>query len=267
MKTRKLQTALVTGATSGIGLELARLFAKDGFNLVLVARDELTLGRVADETRTLGAQAVTVIAKDLSYPRAGEELFLDTSQMGIEVDILVNDAGVAHRRKFADSDLENDLEIVYLNIVSLMSLTKLYLKGMLERGGGKILQVASVASYLPTPLLAVYGASKAFVLSFTDSLINELKDTPVTVTALIPGPTRTEFFIHAGMEDSKAATEDPEDPAKVALIGYQALMAGQHHAAAPGVTREIVMSGLLPNSYLAAQARRQVERTGRKQKP
>jgi uncharacterized protein len=258
----KLKTVLITGATSGIGLELARLFAQRKMCMVLVARDELSLSHVADELRSLGAASITIIAKDLSYPRAAEEVFLETSQAGIEVDVLVNDAGVGHKGKFSESDLEYDLEIVYLNIVSLLTLTKLYLKGMLERKRGKILQVASIASYQPTPLLAVYAASKSFVLSLTDSLINELKETGITVTALIPGPTDTGFFEAAGMEHTRAAIDHPEEPALVARIGFDAMWEGRHHATAPGVTKEIVLSSLVPNSIVASMARKQMEEAG-----
>jgi uncharacterized protein len=259
MNKDKIETVLITGATSGIGLELARLFARDGYRIAIVARDEFTLEQVAEELRTTGASNVHVFAKDLSFPRAAEELYLETTMAGIAVDILVNDAGIGQHGKFIETPLEKDYEIIHLNITSLVTLTKLFLKPMLERNKGRILQLASVASYQPTPLLAVYAATKAFVLSFTDSLINELRDTAVTVTALIPGPTDTDFFHKAGMENTKAAQDDPENPRKVAETGYKALMAGRQHATARGVKKEIVKSSLLPNDVIAASARKQME--------
>jgi len=253
------QTVLITGATSGIGLELARLFAAGGYQLALVARDEFTLEQVAEELRGEGAKKVTTFVKDLSFPRAGEELYLETTMAGITVDILVNDAGIGQHGKFHETPLEKDYEIIHLNITSLVALTKLYLKQMLERRNGKILQLASVASYQPTPLLAVYAATKAFVLSFTDSLINELEGTGVSVTALIPDSTETDFFHKADMENTLAALNDPEDPKVVARIGFNGLMSGKHHAVAPGVKTQIVKSSVLPNDQVAASARKQME--------
>jgi short-subunit dehydrogenase len=253
------ETVLITGATSGIGLELARLFAEDGYQLALVAQDEFTLEQVAEELRLKGAKKVTTFAKDLSFPRSGEELYLETTMAGITVDILVNDAGIGHYGKFQETPLEKDYEIIHLNITSLIALTKLYLKPMLERRKGKILQLASVASYQPTPLLAVYAATKSFVLSFTDSLNNELEGTGVCVTALIPDSTETDFFHKADMEYTPAALDDPEDPKVVAKIGYKGLMSGKHHAVAPGVRKQIVKSSVLPNDRIAASVRKQME--------
>jgi short-subunit dehydrogenase len=253
------ETALVTGASSGIGLELARLLAKDKFKLVIVARDEQTLNKVAEELRDLGSPKVTVVSKDLSQPRAAEAVFADTSQAGIDIDVLVNDAGVGQHGLFHEISLDRYQEIINLNITALVTLTRLYLPGMLERKKGRILQLASVSSYQPTPLLAVYAATKSFILSLSDALVNELKDTGVTVTALIPGPTDTDFFREADMETTKAAQNHPEDPAVVAKIGYEALMKGQHHATAPGVKKEIFMSSITPNESVAAKARKLME--------
>jgi short-subunit dehydrogenase len=259
MKALKKAAVLITGATSGIGLELAKLFAKDGNDMVIVARDEQTLNKVSDELLKLGAGKVTVISKDLSLPGKAEEVFMETSQSGIEIGTLVNDAGVGQRGLFSDIPLDKDLEIIHLNIISLLTLTKLYLKEMLERKSGRILQLASVASYQPTPLLSVYAATKAFVLSLTDSLGNELKDSGVSITALIPGATDTDFFNKADMENTVAAHHDPEDPALVAKIGYEALRQGKLHATAPGVKKEILMSSLSPNKRVAEKARKQME--------
>ena len=253
------RTALITGATSGIGLELAKLFAKDNYNLVIVARNEESLGRVAVELNNLGAGKITVIAQDLSIAGAAAEVYKITSEQNIAINVLVNDAGVGERGLFSETNLEKELAIIQLNVSSLVHLTKLYLKDMLKRNEGRIMQVASISAYQPTPLLAVYAATKAFVLSFTDALINELQDTKVTMTALIPGATDTDFFKKAGAEYTKAAMENPEDPEIVAQYGYDALMKGEHHALAPGVRSQILMSTVMPNENVAAMAREQME--------
>lgn len=252
------ETVLITGASHGIGLELARLFAADGYRMVIVSRDEEQLNRVAVEFKGLGAQDVIIIPKDLSEREGAEELYRETQSQGIHVDILVNDAGVGQHGKFIDNDLGKYLDIIQLNVASLVSLTHLYLQQMRIKNKGRILQLASVASYQPTPLLAVYAASKAFVLSFADALRNELADTGITVTALIPSATDTDFFENAHMEHTKAA-QDPEDPKVVAQIGYDCLLKGEPHAYAPSVRGQILMSSMLNNQAVAAQARKQME--------
>lgn len=253
------KTVLITGPTSGIGFELAKLFAEDNFNLVLVSRDESSLNKTAVYLNGLGARNTTVIAKDLSKAGAAQEVYEETQKKGIEIDILVNNAGVGERGLFLENDLEKELAMIQLNITSLVHLTKLYLKDMRKMGEGKILNLASVASYQPTPMLAVYAATKAFILSFTDALVNELKNENITLTALIPGPTDTEFFKNANAENTKAAQDDPEDPAVVAKIGYQALLNGDTHAVAPGMRMMIVMSTALPNQKVASKAREYME--------
>lgn len=252
------ETVLITGASHGIGLELARLFAADGYRMVIVSRDEEQLNRVATEFRGLGAADVVVIAKDLSEPQGATELYQETKRRGISVDVLVNDAGVGEHGKFIDNDLQKYLDIIQLNVCSLVSLTHLYLQDMRIKNKGRILQLASIASYQPTPLLAVYAATKAFVLSFSDAVHNELSDTGITMTALIPPPTDTDFFENAHMEHTKAA-QDPEDPKEVAKIGYEALLKGEAHAYGPNVRGQIVQSSLMPNRTVAAQARKQME--------
>lgn len=255
-----VKTALITGASSGIGYELARLFSIDKYNLVIVGRDENILEDIAEELTLLGSPSITVIHKDLSITGAAAEVYEETRDKGITVDILVNDAGAGVHGFFAETDIERELGIIQLNISTLVHLTKLYLSDMLAVRRGRILQVASIAAYQPTPLLAVYSASKAFVLSFTDSLINELKDTGVTMTALIPGATDTDFFINADAEHTKAAQNGPADPADVAKIGYEGLMKGAHHAiAGAAVQAQVLMSNLIPNEAVAAMARKQME--------
>lgn len=252
------QTVLITGATSGIGKELAMLFAKEQYKLVIVARNKEKLETTADELKQMGAPQVTPVSCDLSIAGSAQQLYDQVRERGIRIGILINDAGAGEHGFFKETNLEEELAIIQLNVASLVHLTKLYLREMVDRNEGKILQLASIASYQPTPLLAVYAATKAFVLSFTDALINELKDTGVTMTALIPGPTHTEFFVRAHAENVKA-TENMDDPAVVAKIGFEALMSGKPHAVAPGMTSQIVMSSLMSNQQVAAMARKQME--------
>jgi len=253
-------TVLITGATSGIGYELAKLFAKDKFNLVIVGRHEETLEGVAEYFQYLGSPRVTIIAKDLSRPGTAMEVYELTLSQGIHVDILVNDAGAGVYGLFSETDIDKELAIIQLNIVALVHLTKLYLRDMLSMRKGRILQLASVSSYQPTPFLSVYAASKAFVLSFTDSLINETEGTGVTVTALIPGATDTDFFRKAHAEHTKAARNDPAPASEVAKVGYEALMKGKHHAVAgAAVQANVLLSNVLPNESVASRARKQME--------
>jgi uncharacterized protein len=255
---KEQQTALITGASSGIGMELARLFAKDNYELVIVSRDEVQLNKLAGILKDEGASKVTVIAKDLSKPDAARELYDQVKNKGVTIDVLVNDAGVGEYGLFTETGIEKEIGLINLNVISLVYLTKVYIKDMLARNGGKILQLASVASYQPTPKLAVYAATKSFVLSFSDALREELKDTGVTVTTLIPKQTDTDFFNKAGMQNTKAANDDPDDPALVAKIGYDALIKGEAHATAPGVKQQIAMSSVMPNEKVAKKAGRQV---------
>lgn len=261
MTTSNNQTALITGASSGIGYQLAKLFAQDGYNLVLVARNEDQLRKVAHEfTNQFGTQKITVIAKDLSKDGSPEEVYEETKRQGIEVNVLVNDAGFGEHGLFSETDLKKELAMIHLNVVSLTYLTKVYLQDMLVRKEGKILQLASVASYQPTPLLAVYAATKAYVLSFTEALINELKDTGVTMTALIPGATDTDFFRRAGAEDSHAAQGSLSDPAEVAKEGYEALMKGDDKVVVGLKNKAMTtVSNVLPDQVNAAMARKQME--------
>ncbi len=251
----KHETALITGATSGIGYELGKLFARDKANLVIVSRNEERLKKVKSEFLILGAPHVTTIAKDLSVPGAALEVFNETMDNNIDVSILVNDAGVGEFGYFSDTDLDKEDTIIQLNIVSVVHLTKYYLKEMLFRNSGRILNVASISSYQPTPRLSIYAASKAFVLSFTDALIYELRETGVSVTALIPGPTDTDFFRKAHMEHTKAAVDNPQDAVEVAEAGYKGLFKGTNHVTPKfAVQAQVAMSSALPNEAVTAMA-------------
>lgn len=225
---KKNRYVLITGATSGIGLELARLFAKDGYNQIIVARNEAELKGTSDELKEYGIEVIT-ISKDLFKENAAQEVYDEVKFRAIEIDVLVNNAGHGHYGEFVHTALQMELNIIQLNIVSLVVLTKLFLKDMVERGEGKILNTSSIASKSPGPWQSVYHATKAFVQSFTEAVRAEVKETGVTITALLPGVTDTDFFNKANMTDSKIVQDKSKmaDPADVAKDGYDALMAGK----------------------------------------
>jgi uncharacterized protein len=252
------QYALITGASSGIGYELAKLFGEKGYNLILVSRDEDQLEKTADAFIELYNVNVIVIPKDLFQPMAAFEIYDEVMSMGITVNVLVNDAGQGVYGKFVETDIREQLQIIQLNIASLTTLTHLFLKDMVARDEGKILQLASVASDMPHPLLAVYAATKAYVLSLTESLVNELKDTSVTITALQPGATATDFFHKAGAENAKVVQDGKlSDPARVARDGFDALMAGKDKVVS-GLKNKVMsaMSHVTPDQMLAEQVRK-----------
>lgn len=241
------KTALIT---SGIGKELAKLFAKDQYNLIIVARDQGELDTTAAELRGSGIEVQT-IAKDLSDMAQAKAL---CEEIITPVDVLVNDAGMGVYGLFKDNELERELGIIHLNICATVILTKHFVQQMAERGEGKILNLGSVAGKLPGPWQAVYHATKAFVLSFTTAIREELKDSGITFTALMPGATDTDFFNKAGMLDSKIA-QDKEalsDPADVAKEGYEALMAGKDRVIAGWKNSlEVHAANLMPDSSVA----------------
>ena len=255
------QYALITGGTSGIGKELAKLFAQDGYNLIIVARDEAELGSTKSEiTQQFGVQVQT-ISKDLFEPNAAEELYDEVKEKGITVNVLVNDAGQGQHGKFIDYDLQRDIDIIQLNIISLTVLTKLYLKDMVARNEGKILQLSSLASRTPGPLLAVYSATKAYVQSFTQAVINEIKDTNVTMTALLPGATDTDFFNKADAENTRQVQDKKlYDPADVAKDGYKALMSGEAKVVSGFKNKvQAAMSSVVPEQAGASNFRKTME--------
>lgn len=239
------QTALITGATSGIGLELARLFAKDKYNLVLVARKRDELKRVADELATTYKVNVQTAAIDLGEVGAAQSLMAKLERANITVDVLVNNAGFAQVGPFATNDRAKDLGVLQLNIVALTELTKLVVPGMLKRKRGRILNLGSTAAFQPGPFMAVYYASKAYVLSFSQALSEELRGTGVTVTCLCPGPTKTGFQARANSQNIQLFKGPMMDAAAVAAIGYRALLHGER----------VVVPGFM-NSLQAFAARR-----------
>jgi short-subunit dehydrogenase len=226
MSERKM-TALVTGASGGIGEELARLFAADGHNLVLVARSRDKLARLAEELQGKHGIAARVLAADLARAASSQEIFDELQRAGITVDALVNNAGFGSYGLFAETDLKSELDMLQVNVVALTHLSKLFLPGMLARRRGYVMNVASTAAFQPGPLMAVYYASKAYVLSFSEALTNECEGTGVRVSALCPGPTETGFVAAAGMGDSKLFDRAVMDARTVAEAGYRGLLAGK----------------------------------------
>ena len=222
------KSALITGASGGIGYELARLFARDGYNLVLVARSGDKLDAIKGDLEKRHGISVTVIVKDLSEHPSPQELFDQVQNAGIKVEVLINNAGFSDFGLFVETDLQKALEMLQVNVVTLTQLTRLFLPGMVQGRSGRIMNVASTAAYFPGPLMAVYYATKAYVLSFSEALSNELEGTGVTVTALCPGPTETGFQKRGNLEDSKlVAGRKIMDARTVARIGYKGLMKGQ----------------------------------------
>jgi len=256
--------ALITGATTGIGYELAKLFAQDNYNLVIVARSQDDLESKAQEFKQDYGVEVITIAKDLFKREEAFALCEEVSSRGVQVDVLVNDAGQGIYGLFQDNDIERELDIIELNISSTGIITKHFVKEMIARNSGKILNLASIASETPGPYQVVYHGTKAFVLSFSEGLRSELKDTDITVTALQPGATNTDFFNKADMNASKAVQDKDSlsDPADVAKDGYDALMAGKDKVVSGFKNKvQMALGNIIPDSMLAEQTKKQQEPT------
>ena len=241
---------LITGASSGIGYHLAQEFAAHGHSLVLVAPDEEELQSIADEISNEHGVPIDVIAVDLRDPGSIERIE-ETADQSIE--ILVNNAGHGKRGNAWEISLEDDISMVKLNIVAVLRLTNLFLPTMVARGAGRILNTASVAGFEPGPGYAVYSATKAFVLHYSESLATELKDTGVTVTALCPGPTDTDFFLKADMLETRSFQQaNLMAPQDVTKAGYAAAMRGDR-VIVPGAANKamVFMRRLIPESLQA----------------
>ncbi len=237
------QTALITGASSGIGYELSKLFAANGFNLVLVARRVEKLNQLAAGLIAAHGIQAAAYPVDLSDPAAPKVLFAALEQQGLKVDVLVNNAGFGVHGAFAELDLDQELAMLQVNVVSLVQLTRLFLPGMLARGYGRIMNVGSTGSFGPAPLMAVYGASKAFVLSFTEALSEELRGTRVRVTALCPGVTITGFQQAANAEGMRLGNGPSMTAEAVARQGYEALMNGRV-VVVPGLHNQLLVQSI-----------------------
>ena len=220
------ETALITGASGGIGAEFARIHAAAGGDLVLVARNREKLEEIKADLESSHGISVLTIAMDLSHADAADRVFAQTEAAGIKVSLLINNAGVGGHGKFYERKLRNDQAMMQLNMGALVSLTHLYLQAMIQRGSGRVLNVASTAAFIPGPLQAVYYATKAFVLSFSEALAEELSGTGVTVTALCPGPVMT-GFAEAGDLEGVRVFQFGASAESVAICGYNAMQKGK----------------------------------------
>ncbi len=228
------KTALITGASSGIGYELAKIFAQNGHPLILVARNEGTLNQLADELRAEFNVTVKVIRKDLSLITAAQEVIDELEREEVSVDILVNNAGFDVYGYFYETDLTKELQMIQVNLVTLTQLTKLLVGDMVKRKYGRVLNLGSTGSFVPSPLNAGYSATKAYVLSFSEAIAEELQGSGVTVTCLCPGATKTEFQKRARMGETRLLRFGVMDARTVAQLGYRGLMAG----------RRVIVTGL-----------------------
>jgi uncharacterized protein len=250
--------ALITGGSTGIGYELARCCAKDGCNLILIARDEAELQSAAGTITKEFRVKVETIVKDLFDVNAAQEVYDEVKAKGYPVNILINNAGQGEYGFFHETDIYRDLDIINLNVVAPVFLTKLVVKDMIARKEGRILNLASIVSKNPTPLLSIYSASKAFIYSWSMALRNELNDHGITVTALLPGATDTDFFAKAGMLNTKEYHENvTSDPQGVAEAGYKALMDDEEKVVAEGAKNKMManMANVMPDSMITSNMR------------
>ncbi|WP_127128553.1 SDR family oxidoreductase [Georgenia sp. SYP-B2076] len=251
--------AVVTGASRGIGLGLARQFAAHDFDVLVCAED----AAITEAAQTLARLGTTVrgVQVDLATDDGVGLLAAEIAAAGRPVDAIALNAGVGVGGAFAETRWEDDLYLLRLNIVSTVHLTKLVLPAMIARGAGRLLFTASVAATMPGPYYATYAASKAFVQSFAEAVRYEVKDSGVTVTSLMPGPTDTAFFERAGMEDTKVGEGKKDDPAEVAKDGFEALMEGKDHVVAGSVknTAQVATSKAMSEQAKAALHARQTE--------
>ena len=239
-----MPTALITGASSGIGLELARLFARDRHNLILVARKSPRLEEAAAQLQSLSGLAPQILPFDLADPQSPSAIY--SALAGTQVDFLVNNAGFGLGGPFSQTDRRTELDMIQVNVTSLVDLTKLFLPAMLQRRSGRIMNVASTAAFQPGPLMSIYYASKAFVLSFTEAIAEELIKSGVTVTVLCPGPTTSDFHRRAGTQNVKLVKNKSMgmmSSAQVATIGYRGMMDGKV-VVIPGVLNKLGVESL-----------------------
>ncbi|SPZ49402.1 Putative ketoacyl reductase [Sarcina ventriculi] len=244
-----MKTALITGASFGLGFEFADIFAKEKYNLVIVARNKEKLEDVALKLRKKYGIEVTIIVADLSNVNSPKRIYDEISEKGIKIDVLVNNAGSGKYGFFADSQDASSIDMINLNITSVTLLTKYFLTDMVKRHSGKILIVSSIGAFQPNPFGSVYGATKAYELLLAESLSGELINSGVTISALCPGPTKTEFATRAGKKDAKFAM----DARTVALEGYKGMMQGKL-IIIPSIKYkiEVFLAKLLPAKIIAS---------------
>jgi short-subunit dehydrogenase len=237
------KTALITGASSGIGAELAKVHAEHGGDLVVVARRREKLEALKTELEAAHGVTVHVLPKDLAQAEAPQQIYEEVRALGVTVDYLVNNAGFGYRGFFHELDWATNEAMIKVNILALAALTRLFVPDMVARHSGRILNLGSMAGFLPGPLHAVYYASKAFVISFSEAIANELRHTGVTVTVLCPGPTQSEFTRSAQMSDVNL-TRTLASTRRVAEAGYDAMLRGKT-VIVPGLANKITAHGLL----------------------
>ncbi|MDX8360466.1 MULTISPECIES: SDR family oxidoreductase [Bacillaceae] len=254
---------LITGASGGIGFELAHLFAKDNHNVLLIARNEQKLNDLANDLMKTYNIKAKVLSKDLSNPESPQQIYDYCENEKIDVEVLVNNAGFGSFGFFAETDINKELELIQVNITALTYLTKLFLPQMVNRKSGKILNVASTASFQPGPYLSNYSASKAYVLSLSEAIANEVEGTGVSVSVLCPGPTETGFQSAADMDHSKNFTGGKVmDVKSVAIAGYEGLQKGKT-VIIPGLMNRIMATSVRfgPRKLIPKIVRRMVEPT------
>lgn len=255
-------TALITGASSGIGLELAKIHAEKGGNLILVARNADKLSDLKTELEKKHGISVQLLFKDLSVQSSSQEVYDEVKKLGLHIDILINNAGFGTFGNYWETDWEKERDMINVHVMATAGLTKFFLKDMVACGSGKIMNVSSIAAFQPGPLMAMYYATKAFILHFSEALSEETKDTGVTVTALCPGPTHTHFAENGDLEDSKLMTSLPVHTAReVAEYGYNAMLEGKR-VAIHGVLNNIIAEStrFAPRALTAKFAKKIQER-------
>lgn len=237
------KTALVTGASSGIGTELARIHAARGGDLVVLARRTDRLEALKAELEEAHQVSVQTLVEDLAKPDAPQRIYDEVTSRGIRIDYLINNAGFGYRGFFHEQDWQRNQAMIQVNITALAALTRLFVPDMVARRSGRVLNVASMAGFLPGPLQSVYYASKAFVVSFTEAVANELADTGVTITALCPGPVETEFIERAGLRNAQGFVKGAS-AREVAKCGYDAMLQGKT-LVVPGLLNKLTIHSLL----------------------
>lgn len=255
------KTALITGASSGIGLELAKVHASKGDDLVLVSRNRNKLLELKDRLEKENKISVLIIVKDLSIASSAKQVYDEIKKKNIKIDYLINNAGIGSFGEFSKGDWDTQSKMIQLNVTSLTYFCKLFLPDMVKRGNGRIMNVASIAGFQPGPLMAVYFATKSYVLHFSEAIANEVAGKGVTVTALCPGPTESGFEKSAGMGNSVLFKGKKLPSSKdVAVYGYESMMQGKVVAVHGFVNRLLInLSRFAPRSLVVKMARRSVE--------
>jgi len=251
---------LIAGASTGIGFELCRIFARNGFNVALVAKNKERLEKAEEKLRAEYKVETYSFVADLATAEGPELLYQSVKEAGLRVDVLVNNAGFGFHGLFLETDLKHELQMMQLNMITPVQLTKLYLKEMKGRGEGKILQVASTAAFQPGPTMAIYYATKAFLLFFSEAIRDELRGSGITVTALCPGATESNFAKSAKMEGTHLFQRFVMDAATVAEAGYRGLMAGKS-VVIPGFKNKLLAASVrfIPRDLVTVFSRKAVE--------